>query len=89
MLEEKMETTETEIEHRHMTIEEKAKIVYEAVKLFDEGKDEEAWQVFKSVPLLPKMAKIFKEVYGPNFLIECGYNLLEVEEAYGKDWLYK
>jgi hypothetical protein len=55
--------------------------------LREEGKEEEANKLFKSVPLEPEIAKIFKEVYGSDFLIKCGYNLLEANETYGKDWL--
>jgi hypothetical protein len=84
-----METIETKTEHRLMTIEEQAQIMYKAVSLLDEGKEEEAACLIKSVPLMPEMAKIGKEVYGADFLIENGYNLLEANEAYGNDWLYK
>jgi 2-C-methyl-D-erythritol 4-phosphate cytidylyltransferase len=84
-----METTETKIEHRLMTIEEQAKVMYEAVLLYDEGKDEEALQLVKSVPLTPALAKNVKEVYGADYLANSGFNLLEADEKYGKDWLYK
>jgi hypothetical protein len=84
-----MEATENKIEHRHMTEEEKAQTMYKAVLLFDEGKEEEAALLVKSVPLMPEMAKIGKEVYGADFLIENGYNLLEAEKKYGGNWLYK
>jgi hypothetical protein len=59
------------------------------VLLDDEGKEEEAHKLIASVPVDPKMAKIFKEVYGADFLIEHGYNLIEANEAYGEDWLYR
>jgi hypothetical protein len=84
-----MEATETKIEHKFMTIEEKAKAAYEAVLLFDEGKDEEATRLAKTIPVNPRLAKIGKEVYGADFLIENGYNLLEADKEYGKNWLYK
>jgi hypothetical protein len=84
-----MEATETKIEHKFMTIEEKAKVIYEAVLLFDEGKDEEASQLIRSVPMPPSLAKNVKEIYGADLLLENGYNLLEANKTYGKDWLYK
>jgi hypothetical protein len=84
-----MEATETKIEHRFMTDKEKLQTMYNAVMLRREGKEDEATCLIRSVPLMPGMAKIFKEVYGADFVLECGYNLLEADEAYGKDWLYK
>jgi hypothetical protein len=84
-----MEATETKIEHKLMTLEEQADIMYKAVMLRKKGEEEEALRLIKSVPLPPYLAKIGKEVYGADFLVEYGYNLLEADEAYGKDWLYK
>jgi hypothetical protein len=84
-----MEATETKIEHRLMDDEEKCEIMYQAALLFNKGKDKEATLLVKSVPLEPELAKIFKEVYGSNFLLECSFNLLEADEAYGKNWLYR
>jgi hypothetical protein len=81
--------TETKIEHRHMTLEEKVMTMYKATLLLDEGKRDEAHKLIASVPLKPELAKIGKEVYGTDFLINGGYNLLEANKAYGKDWLNK
>jgi hypothetical protein len=82
-----MEAVETKIEHRFMTFKEKTMTIYKSHMLREEGKEEEANKLFKSVPLEPGMAKIGKEVYGADFLINGGYNLLEANAAYGKDWL--
>jgi hypothetical protein len=82
-----METTEIKTEHRFMTLEEKAKTAYKAVVLLDEGKEEEAFQLIESIPMPPHLAKNVKKIYGSEFLIEHGYNLLEADKAYGKDWL--
>jgi hypothetical protein len=84
-----MEATETKTEHRLMTDDERLDTMYQAALLFDEGKEEEAMQLSKTVPLKPELARIGKEVYGADFLIENGYNLLEADKVYGKDWLYK
>jgi hypothetical protein len=81
-----MEATENKIEHRFMTDDERCEIMYQAALLSDE---EEAHKLIASVPLKPELAKVFKDVYGSEFLIEHGYNLLEADKAYGKDWLYK
>jgi hypothetical protein len=81
--------TETKIEHRHMTFEEKIQTAYQSVLLRQKGEREEATKLLRSVPLQPEIAKIGKDVYGADFLIEGGYNLLEANEVYGEDWLYK
>jgi hypothetical protein len=81
--------TETKIEHRHMTLKEKALTAYQATLLFDKGEDEEARKLLRSVPLKPEIAKIFKDVYGTDFLIKGSFNLLEANEAYGRNWLNK
>jgi hypothetical protein len=78
---------ETKIEHRRMTEEEKLDTLYEAVLLQEAGREEEATVLIKSVPLEPYLAEIFKEVYGADFLIRNNYNLLEVEDKFGKNWL--
>jgi hypothetical protein len=80
--------TETKIEHRFMTDDERLDTMYQATLLFDEGKNEEAMQLVKSVPLMPELAKIFKDVYGADYLAGSGFNLLEADQTYGKDWLY-
>ena len=72
-----------------MTEDEKDSILFEVARLTNEGKEDEAEEVFKTYPLEPEMAQIFKEVYGADFLIENEYNLSEVEAKYGKDWLNK
>jgi hypothetical protein len=84
-----METTETKIEHRHMTFKEKTLTIYEANMLREEGREEEASKLLRSAPLEPELAKVFRDVYGTDFLINGGFNLLEANEVYGKDWLYK
>jgi hypothetical protein len=79
--------TETKSEHRNMTFKEKTQTIYKANMLSKEGKEDEASKLLRSAPLEPEIAKIFKDVYGADFLITGGFNLLEVDEAYGKDWL--
>jgi hypothetical protein len=78
---------ETKIEHRYMTEDEKLDTFYEAVQLQKAGKEKEATALIRSVPLKPYIAEIAKEVYGADFLIRNGYNLLEAEDKFGKDWL--
>ena len=72
-----------------MTENERIDILMEVARLSKEGKEDESNELFKTVPLKPEMAQIFKEVYGAEFLINGGYNLSEAEAKYGKDWLNK
>jgi hypothetical protein len=71
-----------------MTDDEKIRTTYKAALLSDEGKEEEASRLLRSVPLQPELAKIFKDVYGADYLANSGFNLLEADKVYGKDWLY-
>jgi hypothetical protein len=72
-----------------MTEDEKINILMEVARLKNEGKQKEAGELMKTYPLEPEFAQIFKDVYGPEFLIENDYNLTEAEAKYGKDWLNK
>jgi hypothetical protein len=70
-----------------MTLDEKLDIVVKSVELKDAGKLEEADRVWKQIPLAPYLAKWCKDMIGPEFLIQCRYNLSEAEAEFGKDWL--
>jgi hypothetical protein len=48
---------------------------------------EEADRVWKQIPLSPTMAKWYKDMVGPEFLIKNGFNLSEAEHEYGQEWL--
>jgi hypothetical protein len=74
------------IEHRLMTLKEQLAILVKAAELRAAGKEADATVLQRSVPLPPYLAKIAKEKIGVDFLIN-GWNLLEAEEKYGKDWL--
>jgi hypothetical protein len=70
-----------------MTLGEKLDLIVKSVELKKVGQFDEADRVRKQVPLSPYMAKFCKESFGANFLIEAGFNLVEAEAEYGKDWL--
>jgi hypothetical protein len=70
-----------------MTLQEELAIIVKAVELRAAGKEAEATALYRSIPMPPYLAKIFKEKVGVDFLIDGGWNLLEAEEKYGKDWL--
>ncbi|MDR0844130.1 MAG: hypothetical protein LBN71_02835 [Tannerella sp.] len=75
------------MEYKEMTLEEKLAIGVRSIRLKKAGKLEEADRVWKQIPLSPTMAKWCKDMIGPEFLIEKGYNLSEAEHEYGQDWL--
>lgn len=56
-------------------------------ELLAEGREEEADRLFNEVPLLPKSAKIMKEMVGVDEMIASGVNLYEAVREYGPEWL--
>jgi len=75
--------------NRLMTEHEKLEIDVKEAELRKAGKEEEARELAKSVPMPPWMAKVFKEKvsWGRDYLKNSGWNMAEVEAAYGKDWI--
>ncbi|WP_056928751.1 hypothetical protein [Candidatus Symbiothrix dinenymphae] len=73
--------------YKEMTLEEKLDIGVRSIRLREAGQLEEADRVRKLIPLSPTMAKWCKDMIGPDFLIQQGFNLSEAEEEYGADWL--
>ena len=55
----------------------------------DSGDEEERMKIAKSIPMYPEVARGAKELMGKERLLELGFNLVEAERAYGKDWLDK
>jgi hypothetical protein len=70
-----------------MTLDEKLAIGVRSIELKEAGLLEEAERVWNQIPLAPYLAKWGKDMMGPEFLIESGFNLVEAEAEYGKDWL--
>jgi hypothetical protein len=70
-----------------MTLQEKLAINVKSAELRAAGKEAEALALDKTKPMPPFLAKIAKEKVGVDFLIKGGWNLLEAEEKYGKNWL--
>ena len=70
-----------------MTLDEKLAIGCKAAELRKAGDKEGAARLFRTVPLPPYLAKIYKEKVGVEHLINSGWNLSEAEAAFGKDWL--
>jgi hypothetical protein len=76
-----------QVEHKLMTEQEKADIVMRSIEMQEAGKNEEALELRRTIPLPPYMAKHIKERHGAEFLITYGYNLAEAEAEYGSGWL--
>jgi hypothetical protein len=70
-----------------MTMKEKLAIGVQAVELRKAGKEAEAMALDKTIPLPPYLAKVAKEQFGVDYLINSGWNLAEAEAKYGRDWL--
>jgi hypothetical protein len=68
-----------------MSEEEKAAITMRFFALRDEGKEDEAMALFKTIPMPPFLAKITKEKMGAEYL--SGWNLAEAEAKFGSGWL--
>ena len=55
----------------------------------DNNRIEEAEKLMIQVPMLPKSAKIMKEMVGIDEMISMGVNLSEAVDEYGYEWLSK
>ena len=75
------------MEHRLMSDREMADIIMEAHKLREEGREDEATALQRTIPVPALLAKVFKEKVGADFLIQGGWNLAEANAEYGPDWL--
>jgi hypothetical protein len=77
------------VENRLMTLDECLAIGVKSSRLRHEGKEDEAIALAKTVPMPAYVARILMEKvdWGKDFLQTCGWNMAEVEDMYGKDWL--
>jgi len=70
-----------------MTLDEKLAISNKAGSLLKAGDDAGYIRVMKTAPLPPYLAKVIKDKVGLAYLLNSGWNLSEVEEEFGSDWL--
>jgi len=70
-----------------MTFEEQMPIRLKAIELRKAGDEEGYINLMKTVPLAPYLAKVFKDKFGADDLIQGGWNLSEAEAEFGEDWL--
>jgi hypothetical protein len=76
---------EEEMAQKLMSEKEKAAITMRFFALRDEGKEDEAMTLFKTIPMPPFLAKITKEKMGAEYL--NGWNLAGAEAKFGSGWL--
>jgi hypothetical protein len=76
------------VENRLMDLDEQLDIGIECGRLEAEGKEDEATELAKTMPMPAYAARILMEKvdWGKDFLRTCGWNMAEVEAKYGKDW---
>lgn len=72
---------------KRYTHEEKLDLIYRAVALLDEGKEDEADALICEVPLHWKASKILKKTMGIDGMIAHNINLSEAVDHYGMEWL--
>ena len=72
-----------------MSLDEKLAISNRALDLLDAGDREGYSRLTRSIPMPPYLAKVMKEKMGADFLINGGWNLVEAEAEFGKNWLNK
>jgi hypothetical protein len=68
-----------------MTLHEALQIGVESARLRATGKEKESLEMAKKRPMPPWMAKVFKDKMGLDFLLDMGWNMGDVEAAYGKE----
>ena len=72
---------------KHFSEEERKLVVQQVMALIDEGKDDEADALHRTLPLPAEYLQTLKEYMGLEALIEKGVNLSTAVEKYGKNWL--
>lgn len=81
------EKVRRELNLKRYTHEEKLDLIYRAVALLDEGKEDEADALICEVPLHWKACKILKKTMGIDGMIANNVNLSEAVDHYGMEWL--
>jgi hypothetical protein len=72
-----------------MSLDERLKIGCEAAEYYNRGDKEGYARTMAKIPMPPYMAKIIKDYFGADTLKKMNWNMSEVEEEYGPDWINK
>jgi hypothetical protein len=75
------------MESKHMNLHECLAVGAKAAELRKAGREDEAMAMGRSMPMPPHLAKIVKDKLGLEFLLKMDWNMAEVEDTYGKEWL--
>jgi len=67
--------------------DEKFAIINKSTALKNAGDEKGASRLFRTMPMPPYSAKVYKEKVGVQELIESGWNLSEAEAEFGEHWL--
>jgi hypothetical protein len=70
-----------------LTGDQKFKIIQASLDAADRGDREEENRLPLLLPLAPHLAKVAKEIWGKDYLLQEGFDLSEAEAAYGPNWL--
>jgi hypothetical protein len=70
-----------------MTLKERLAIGVRAAALDDVGRQDEALELMKTIPMPPWLAKVYKKLGYTDYLRTCGWNMSEVEAEFGPEWL--
>jgi hypothetical protein len=70
-----------------MTKEEEFDILQASLDAADRGDYEEENRLLLLLPLAPHLAKVAKDLWGKDYLLQEGFDLSEAEAAYGPNWL--
>lgn len=81
------EDVRTEPYMKYYSPEEIRTMCIRGAELLAAGREDEADRLFNEVPLLPKSAKIMKEMVGVEAMIASGVNLYAAVREYGMEWL--
>ena len=70
-----------------MPIGKQLDILLKMAALEDEGKEDEAFELRKQIPLPAFLGEYVKNYMGSDWIKTCGWNMSEIEAKYGKDYL--
>lgn len=67
--------------------EEAGELIDKYLEARSRGDAKEAARIAKMFPLAPSVARAFKNVYGAEYVKNCGQDLSQTYKAFGDDWL--
>ncbi|MDR3299679.1 MAG: hypothetical protein LBU43_06680 [Candidatus Accumulibacter sp.] len=70
-----------------LTNEQTSYIIHASLEAAARGDAAEESRLIRLLPLAPHLAKVAKEMWGKEYLLQEGYDLSEADAAFGADWL--